>query len=49
MKTGKVRGRISGIAKGTAMPTNTSTSAIMQMDEDGRVKIMIGAIDMGQS
>ncbi len=49
MKTGKVRGKgLAVLQKAPAMPTNTSTSAIMQMDEDGRVKIMIGAIDMGQ-
>ena len=49
MKTRKVRGKgLAVLQKAPAMPTNTSTSAIMQMDEDGRVKIMIGAIDMGQ-
>src|SRR5690554_1491915 len=49
MKTGKVRGKgLAVLQKAPAMPSNTSTSAIMQMDEDGRVKIMIGAIDMGQ-
>lgn len=48
-KTGKVRGKgIAVLQKAPAMPSNTSTSAIMQMDEDGRVKIMIGAVDMGQ-
>ena len=36
------------LQKAPAMPSYTSTAAIMQMDEDGRVKIMIGAIDMWQ-
>ena len=49
IKTGKVRGKgIASLQKAPAMPTYTSTAAIMQMDEDGRVKIMIGAVDMGQ-
>lgn len=48
-KTGKVRGKgLAMLQKAPAMPSYTSTSAIMQMDEDGHVKIMIGAIDMGQ-
>ncbi|HHT50208.1 MAG TPA: xanthine dehydrogenase family protein molybdopterin-binding subunit [Eubacteriaceae bacterium] len=48
-KTGKVRGKgIALLQKAPAMPTNTSTGAIMQMDEDGGVKLMIGAVDMGQ-
>ena len=49
LKTGKVRGKgIALLQKAPAMPSYTSTGAIMQMDEDGRVKVMIGAIDMGQ-
>lgn len=49
IKNGKVRGKgLAVLQKAPAMPSNTSTSAIMQMDEDGRVKIMIGAVDMGQ-
>lgn len=49
MKTGKVRGKgIALLQKAPAMPTSTSTAAIMQMDSDGNVKVMIGAIDMGQ-
>lgn len=49
IKTGKVRGKgFAALQKAPAMPTYTSTAAIMQMDEDGRVKIMVGAIDMGQ-
>jgi CO/xanthine dehydrogenase Mo-binding subunit len=48
-KTGKVRGKgLAMLQKAPAMPSYTSTAAIMQMDEDGRVKIMIGAIDIGQ-
>ncbi len=47
--TGKVRGKgLAMLQKAPAMPSYTSTAAIMQMDEDGHVKIMIGAIDMGQ-
>lgn len=49
MKTGKVRGKgFAMLQKAPAMPSYTSTAAIMQMDEDGHVKIMIGAVDMGQ-
>ena len=49
MKKGKVRGKgIAALQKAPAMPTYTSTAAIMQMDEDGRVKILLGAVDMGQ-
>ncbi|WP_413788502.1 xanthine dehydrogenase family protein molybdopterin-binding subunit [Acetonema longum] len=48
-KTGKVRGKgLACLQKAPAMPSNTSTSAIMQMDEDGNVRIMLGAVDMGQ-
>ncbi len=36
------------LQKAPAMPANTSTSVIMQMTGDGRVKMMIGAIDYGQ-
>lgn len=49
MKTGKVRGKgLAMLQKAPAMPSYTSTAAIMQMDEDGHVKVMIGAVDMGQ-
>lgn len=49
LKTGKVRGKgLACLQKAPAMPTNTSTSAIMQLDEDGNVRLMIGAVDMGQ-
>ncbi len=48
-KTGKVRGKgIAMLQKAPAMPSYTSTAAIMQMDEDGHVKVMIGAVDIGQ-
>lgn len=49
MKTGKVRGKgLAVLHKAPSMPSNTSTSAVMQMDGDGSVKVMIGAVDMGQ-
>ncbi len=49
IKTGKVRGKgIACLQKAPAMPPNTSSSAIMQMDEDGNVSVMVGAVDMGQ-
>jgi CO/xanthine dehydrogenase Mo-binding subunit len=49
MKTGKVRGKgLACLQKAPAMPSNTSTSAIMQMDEDGNVRVLLGVIDMGQ-
>ncbi len=49
MKTGKVRGKgIALLQKAPAMPTSTTTSAIIQMDGDGNAKVLIGAIDMGQ-
>ena len=49
MKSGKVRGKgFAMLQKAPAMPSYTSTAAIMQMDEDGHVKVMIGAVDMGQ-
>lgn len=49
IKTGKVRGKgIALLHKAPAMPSSTTTAAIMQMDGDGNVKVMIGAIDMGQ-
>jgi len=48
-KTGKARGKgLACLQKAPAMPPNTSTSAIAQLDEDGNVRIMLGAIDMGQ-
>ncbi|WP_371366730.1 4-hydroxybenzoyl-CoA reductase subunit alpha [Sporomusa rhizae] len=48
-KTGKVRGKgIACLQKAPAMPSNTSTAAIMQMDADGNVRVMVGGVDMGQ-
>lgn len=48
-KTGKVRGKgIALLQKAPSMPSSTATAAIMQIDGDGNVKVMIGAIDMGQ-
>ncbi|MGH4140891.1 xanthine dehydrogenase family protein molybdopterin-binding subunit [Clostridium sp.] len=48
-KTGKLRGKgLASLQKAPAMPPHTSTSAIMQMDEDGSIRIMLGVIDMGQ-
>ena len=49
IKNGKIRGKgIALLQKAPAMPTSTATSSIMQMDGDGNVKVLIGAIDMGQ-
>jgi CO/xanthine dehydrogenase Mo-binding subunit len=49
LNTGKLRGKgIACLQKAPAMPPYTSTSAIMQMDDDGNIRIMIGIIDMGQ-
>lgn len=49
IKSGKIRGKgIALLQKAPAMPTSTATSAIMQIDGDGNVKVLIGAIDMGQ-
>ena len=48
-ETGKIRGKaIALLQKAPAMPTTTATAATMQMDGEGNVKVMIGAIDMGQ-
>jgi len=48
-KTGKVRGKgFAMLQKAPAMPANTATSVIMQMNGDGHVKMMIGAVDFGQ-
>lgn len=47
--SGKVRGKgLACLQKAPAMPPHTSTSAIMQMDDDGCVRIMIGVVDIGQ-
>lgn len=48
-KTGKVRGKgFAMLQKAPAMPANTASAVIMQMNGDGRVKMMIGAVDFGQ-
>jgi CO/xanthine dehydrogenase Mo-binding subunit len=48
-KTGKVRGKgFAMLQKAPAMPANTASSVIMQMNGDGHVKLMIGAVDFGQ-
>ena len=48
-KTGKVRGKgFAMLQKAPAMPANTASSVIMQMNGDGHVKMMIGAVDIGQ-
>lgn len=49
IKSGKARGKgLAILHKAPSMPTNTATSAIMQIDGDGNVKVMVGAVDMGQ-
>lgn len=49
VNTGKLRGKgLACLQKAPAMPPHTSTSAIMQMDDDGYIRIMIGAVDIGQ-
>ncbi|HSN94956.1 MAG TPA: xanthine dehydrogenase family protein molybdopterin-binding subunit [Anaerolineaceae bacterium] len=48
-KTGKVRGKgFAMLQKAPAMPANTASSAIMQMNGDGHVRMMIGGVDIGQ-
>jgi len=48
-KTGKVRGKgFAMLQKAPAMPANTASSVIMQINGDGHVKMMIGAVDIGQ-
>ncbi len=48
-KTGKVRGKgFAMLQKAPAMPVNTASSVIVQMVGDGHIKIMIGAVDIGQ-
>lgn len=48
-KTGKIRGKgIAVLQKAPSMPTTTATASIIQMDSDGKAKVMIGAVDMGQ-
>lgn len=48
-RTGKVRGKgLACLHKAPAMPTNTATSVIMQLDEEGNVHMLLGAVDIGQ-
>jgi Aerobic-type carbon monoxide dehydrogenase, large subunit CoxL/CutL homologs len=48
-KIGKYRGKgIAVLGKAPAMPSNASTSAIIQMNEDGSVRFNVSGIDMGQ-
>jgi len=48
-KAGKLRGKgLACLQKAPAMPPHTSTSAIMQMDDDGNIRIMLGVVDIGQ-
>jgi CO/xanthine dehydrogenase Mo-binding subunit len=48
-QTGKVRGKgLAVLHKAPAMPTNTATAAIIQLNEDGTAQLMLGAVDMGQ-
>ena len=48
-KTGKIRGKgLAVLQKAPSMPSSTATAAIIQIDGEGYVKVMIGAIDMGQ-
>jgi CO/xanthine dehydrogenase Mo-binding subunit len=47
--TGKYRGKgIAVLHKAPAMPTNSSSSALIQMNEDGSIRFNVGGIDMGQ-
>lgn len=47
--TGKYRGKgIAVLHKAPAMPTNSASSAIIQMNEDGSIRYNVGGIDMGQ-
>ncbi|MDA8441851.1 MAG: xanthine dehydrogenase family protein molybdopterin-binding subunit [Peptococcaceae bacterium] len=46
---GKARGKgLAVLHKAPAMPANTATGAIMQLNEDGSVIMLLGATDMGQ-
>ncbi|MBZ9685387.1 xanthine dehydrogenase family protein molybdopterin-binding subunit [Clostridium estertheticum] len=47
--SGKYRGKgIAVLHKAPAMPTNSASSAIIQMNEDGSIRYNVGGIDMGQ-
>ncbi len=49
LKSGKARGKgLAALHKAPAMPSTTATAAVMQLNEDGTVRLMLGAVDMGQ-
>jgi len=48
-KTGRYRGKgLAVLHKAPAMPTNTASSAIVKMNEDGSVHVLVGGVDFGQ-
>ncbi len=48
-RPGVYRGKaVATLHKAPAMPTNSATSAVLFMNEDGSVRLDIGGIDMGQ-
>ncbi|MGE5485994.1 MAG: xanthine dehydrogenase family protein molybdopterin-binding subunit [Ignavibacteriales bacterium] len=48
-QTGKYRGRgIAALHKAPAMPTSTASSAVVRMNEDGSVNVLVSGIDYGQ-
>jgi len=48
-KTGKFRGRAAAVLqKAPAMPTWSASSALVQMNEDGTVRISVSGVDYGQ-
>ncbi len=49
IKGGKARGKgLAVLHKAPAMPSTAATAALMQLNEDGTVRLMLGAVDMGQ-
>lgn len=48
-RTGKYRGKAAAVLqKSPAMPTWSASSALVQMNEDGTVRISVGGVDYGQ-
>jgi CO/xanthine dehydrogenase Mo-binding subunit len=48
-KTGRYRGKGLGVLhKAPAMPSNSASSALVQMNEDGSIRFNVGGIDIGQ-
>ncbi len=46
---GKVRAKgIAGLVKAPAQPSNASSSAVVKLNEDGTVHLLVGATEMGQ-